>query len=711
MNQLTQQLKSGIMEILEVPFPTLAKGQILVRNHYSVISAGTEGRTVSDARKSYIQKAKSRQKEVKQVINQVKSNGLIPTYKLVMNKLEAPASLGYSCAGEVIAVGEGVIDFQVGDFVACGGQGAFHADVVTVYEKLCVKVSSVVDMKQAAFSTIASIAIQGIRQADLQFGENCVIIGMGLIGQLTYKILEASGIRAIGIDISEEQIEICIKKGMKLVFNRKQPGLEDEILKLTDGFGPDSVIITAGSSSLDPIEFAGTIARKKGKVVIVGAVPTGFSRAAYYKKELDLRMSSSYGPGRYDSNYEEKGIDYPIGYVRWTENRNMQSFVRLLSDKKLDISDLITHTFPLIEAHQAYDLILEKSEPFTGILIEYDTEVELKRQINYKESKVGANEPNVGFIGAGSFAQGTLLPNLKNNRCNFLSIATAQGNESVYVAKKYGFKNCYENGLDVINDTKVNTVFIVTRHNSHAQFVSKAIEAGKTNIFVEKPLAMNYDELTKIKELYDSLEKKPRVMVGFNRRFSPYIQKAKKTFRDDQQKAIVIRVNAGQLPSDHWVNDPDIGGGRIIGEACHFIDLAMYLAGSRIISINTEAINSPNIINNTVVMNLSFENGSIANISYFSNGSKQLPKEYIEVFCGGTVAKIEDFNKMEILSNSVNKIKFNKQDKGHGEELKQFIDAIHTGKPAPISFEDCFHSTYVTLKAIESMKSKRRIEI
>lgn len=707
MKQLTQQLKSGKMEILEVPFPTLNKGQVLVRNHYSVISAGTEGKTVTDARKNYIQKAKSRQKEVKQVIEMIKSNGLLQTYKFVMNKLEAPSSLGYSCAGEVIAVGEGVNKFKVGDFVACGGQGAFHADVVAVYENLCVKIPENVDIRHGAFSTIASIAIQGIRQSDLRFGENCVIIGMGLIGQLTYKILEASGIFPIGIDISDEQIKAAKKADIPNIYDRNLQGLEDLIMQKTNGNGADAVVITAGTSSLDPVEFAGAIARKKGKVVIVGAVPTGFSRANYYKKELDLRMSSSYGPGRYDSNYEEIGIDYPIGYVRFTENRNMQTFIDLLAENKLDISKIITHQFSLIDAPLAYNMILEKNEPFSGILIKYDKDIELTSQIIVKETKFNTEEPNVGFIGAGNFAQGTLLPNLKG-LCNFVSIATAQGNESLYISKKYGFSKCFDSGDKVIDDKAVNTVFIVTRHNLHSKFVLKALQAGK-NIFVEKPLAMNYEELLQIKELYESLEKKPRLMVGFNRRFSPYIQNIKNTFLDDQQKAINIRINAGQLPAEHWVNDPKIGGGRIVGEACHFIDLAMFLAGAKITSVNAEAINDPDNLNNTVSINLSFENGSIANISYFSNGSKKLPKEQIEVFCGGVVIEIEDFNVMRIYSNRIKKLKYKKQDKGHREQLKQYINSIKTGAPAPISFEDCYHSTLATFKVLESIKSKRHI--
>ena len=327
MQQLTQQLKSGKMEILEVPFPSLGKGQVLVRNYYSVISAGTEGKTVSDARKGYIAKARSRQKEVKQVIELIKINGLLVTYKLVMNKLEAPAALGYSCAGEVIGVGEGVDNFKVGDFVACGGQGAYHADVVSVYQNLCVKAPPTVELKHAAFATIASIAIQGIRQADLRFGESCVIIGLGLVGQIAVELLNAAGIKTIGVDIDDKQVEAAKKCGAAFSFNRTQQGIEKSINEHTHGIGADAVIITAATSSLDPINFAGEICRKKGKVVIVGAVPTGFERTNYYKKELELLMSSSYGPGRYDINYEEKSIDYPVGYVRWTENRNMQSLL------------------------------------------------------------------------------------------------------------------------------------------------------------------------------------------------------------------------------------------------------------------------------------------------------------------------------------------------------------------------------------------------
>ena len=481
-----------------------------------MISSGTEGKTVTDARKGYIAKAKSRQKEVKMVIDMVKTNGLLPTYKLVMNKLEAPASLGYSCAGEVIAIGEGVINFKIGDWVACGGAGAFHADVVAVPVNLAVKVPKSIDLKQAAFSTIASIAIQGIRQAELRMGENCLIIGMGIIGQISYKIMEASGMNPIGIDVSEAQVKQSKDAGMTNVFNRNQEGIEEIIMNYTMGNGADAIIITAGTSSLDPVEFAGAMARKKAKVVIVGAVPTGFSRMHYYKKELDLRMSSSYGPGRSDMSYEEKGVDYPIGYVRWTENRNMNSFIDLLSSDRLNIQSLISHTFTLNEAPKAYDMILARNEPFAGVIIEYDDQKSPEDDIALNKAPLDPSYPIIGLIGAGNFAQNILLPKMKG-LCEFGSITTMNGNESVYVGNKYGFANTYSDAEKLINNKAVNTIFILTRHNTHAKFVLEGIRANK-HVYSEKPLAMNELELEEIRKAWEGSSQK-HLMIGFNRRF------------------------------------------------------------------------------------------------------------------------------------------------------------------------------------------------
>lgn len=710
MHQLTQQLKSGHMEILEVPFPTLGKGQILVRNHYSVISAGTEGKTVSDARKGYIAKAQSRQKEVKQVIELIKTNGLLETYKLVMNKLEAPAALGYSCAGEVIAVGEGVTNFKVGDFVACGGQGAYHADVVAVYSNLCVKAPEEINLKHASLTTIAAIAIQGIRQADLRFGESCVIIGLGLIGQLTIQILNAAGVKTIGVDIDENQVEIAKRSNPFIAINRNQKGIEKLILDATNGLGADAVIITAGTSSLDPVNFAGEITRRKGKVVIVGAVPTGFDRPNYYKKELVLLMSSSYGPGRYDINYEEKGIDYPAGYVRWTENRNMQSYIDLLSARKLDVDKLISHVFPLENAPDAYNMILDKSENFSGILIEYDSVKLVKQSVSIENNKQSSNTVGVAFIGAGNFSQNMLLPRLKG-LCSFTGINTAHGNTARYVADKYKFAYCTNNADEIFSDNNTSTVFITTRHNLHAEFVIKALNAGK-NVFVEKPLAMSIDELKQIQAVYETLPEstKPILFVGYNRRFSPFIQQIKKLFLDDQPKAMNFRINAGALPKDHWVNDPDIGGGRIVGEACHFIDLAQYVAGSRIRSVMAIGIKDSNNLYDTATITLEFDNGSIANISYFSNGSKTLSKEYIEVFCGGTTAIIDDFKTMRVFSKDEKKYKLKSQDKGHAAELTAFIDALKNGQSSPIGFEELYQSSMASFMVLQSIKENRKVQ-
>lgn len=707
MEQLTQELKSGKMEIMEVPFPILDKDGILVRNHYSVISAGTESKTVTDARKGYIAKARSRQKEVKMVLNSIKTEGLKKTYDVVMNKLNAPASLGYSCAGEVIAVGKNIKDIKVGEHVACGGGGAVHAAVVAVTRNLCVKVSKKVDLRHAAFTTIASIAIQGIRQADLRFGENAVVIGLGLIGQLTIQILKASGIKAIGVDIIDEQVKTTKENGAYLAFNRNQSGIVESIEQATNGYGTDAVIITAGTSSLDPVEFAGQVARKKGKVVIVGAVPTGFSRPNYYKKELDLRMSSSYGPGRYDNNYELKGKDYPIGYVRFTENRNMQTFVDFLEQDLLNIDRLISHEFDLGDAIDAYQMILDKSERFSGILLRYDTQKELKKIVQLREKTFEKSDVNVGLIGAGNFAQNAILPRI-DGKCTFVGVSTTQGNMSNYVGNKYKFAYATDNPEEILSDKDVNTVFVLTRHNLHAEFVAKALQANKV-VFVEKPLAMNEEELEMVKNAYE--QSKGRLMLGFNRRFSPLTQQITKKILPNQMKAINIRVNAGIVPVDHWVHDPDFGGGRIIGEACHFIDLAMHIAGSPITSVSAFATNDANALMDTVTINLMFENGSIASVNYFSNGNKNVPKEKIEVFCDGTVYEIDDFKKMTIYGNSIKTSKLSGQDKGHSEELKSFISAVKEGKDMPIDFNEIYLSTLVTLKAIESIKTNRTIEI
>jgi predicted dehydrogenase/threonine dehydrogenase-like Zn-dependent dehydrogenase len=708
MKQLTQILKNGNMELLEVPFPALPEGYILVKNHFSTISAGTEGKTVTDARKGYIAKAKSRQKEVKQVLEMAKSQGLSQTYKTVMNKLDAPSALGYSCAGTIIGVGEGITNFKVGDQVACGGSNAVHAEVVSVPKNLCVKVPKNIELKYASLTTVSAIALQGVRQADLRIGESCVIIGLGLIGQLTVQFLNASGVRTIGIDLDQSQVELAKKSDINLALNRNDTGIEKAIYEFTSGYGADSVIITAGTSSLDPVELAGEICRKKGKVVIVGAVPTGFSRAIYYKKELDLRMSSSYGPGRYDLDYEEKGLDYPIGYVRWTENRNMGAFIDLLSNGKLNLEPLITHIYDFEKAPEAYDLILSKKEHFVGILLKYDIKKDLKNEpikLNKKIQTV-KGKPTVGFIGAGSFAQNFLLPNLVDI-VNFEAVATSRGNSAKNIASKYNFSLAVSESKDIIENENIDTVFIATRHNLHAPNVLAALKKGK-NIFTEKPLCMTKTELEEIKKEY---EKKPiHLMIGYNRRFAPLIKKIKTDINTNLPIAINYRINSGFMPKDHWIQDPKVGGGRIIGEVCHFIDLAMFLTNSKVKAVSAECIDDADGLLDTLTINLKFVNGSIAGINYFSNGNKALAKEHIEIFNGGTVWKVDDFQELEIYDNKKNRIKNKVQDKGHSHEIKEFISSLSNGKPL-IPFDELYHSTLVTFNVIESIKKRETIRI
>jgi len=700
MEQLTQNLKSGEMKILEVPFPAMNEGMVMVRNQFSLISAGTEGKTVKDARLSMIGKARARKNEVKKVIDTARTLGLKDTYRMVMNRLDAPSVLGYSCAGEVIAVASGVSEFKVGDRVACAGASANHAEVIAVPKNLCVKLPDTVSFEQASFATLGAIAMQGVRQADLRIGENCVVIGLGLLGQLTMQILNAAGIKAIGTDIDGKQVSTALKNGLKHCYERSRDDFEQIISTLTNGHGCDAVIITAATSSTDPVELAGAIARRKSKVVVVGAVPTGFTRKNYYVKELELRMSCSYGPGRYDAEYEEGGIDYPYEYVRWTENRNMQSFVELLGDGKVNVDVLTSHVFDFTKAPEAYQMILDRTEAFTGILLRYDNKKELKKKIFVSDKLIAPANDNIGLIGAGSFGQNYLIPALKDH-AKFIGVATSRSNNARNIADKYGFNYCTGNASEIISDPAVSTIFIATRHHTHAAYVMEAMKAGK-NVFVEKPLCMHEEELEEIKNLY--AKSGVSVMVGFNRRFAPFIQQMKKMLGDGAPKAINYRINAGIVPPEHWVHDKQIGGGRIIGEACHFIDLCMYLAGAPITAVSAKAMNDPHSLNDTVVISLQFANGSVANLSYFSNGNKNLPKEYLEVFSGGIVSVMEDFKTLKTFGKTKNESS-GTQDKGHKAEVASFMQAIKSGKPSPISFDEIYLSTLATFKVIESIAS------
>ena len=721
MKQLVQKLKDGAMEVLEVPEPVLGHGMILVRSCYSLISAGTESSTVSAARKSLIGKIQERPHQAKQVLDVLLQQGPVQTYRTVMKKLDAWSPLGYSSAGEVIEVGSGVKGFVVGDRVACAGTGyANHAEIISVPNNLCVKLPDGADLKRASYNTLGAIALQGVRQADLRIDETCAVIGLGLIGQLTSLLLRASGVRVVGIDINPSAVSTARRHSADEAFLRTDSGIVDQIVAFTHGLGVDATIIAAGTTSLDPINFAGEIARKKGRVVVVGNVPTGFAREPhYYRKELEVRMSCSYGPGRYDPDYEEKGIDYPAGYVRWTEGRNMEAFQDLVHSGKINIDYLTTHVFKLEDAPKAYDMILNSTEPHLGIVIEYD------QTKKHSHSKIAViphpslqtpNSVSIAFIGAGSYAQSHLLPNIPKEKDILLrGVMTSSGTTSRTVAEKFRFEFCTSNGSDIFNSNDINTAFITTRHNTHADYVIKALKAGK-NVYVEKPLCINEIELEEVFNTYNSSlntrhSSLPLLMVGFNRRFSPLATVLKEKVGNGPM-SMIYRINAGAIPADSWIQDQEIGGGRIIGEVCHFIDFLTFINGSIPDKVYASSLPDPAGKEDTLNISLDFKNGSIGAISYFSNGPKSLFKEYVEVYQAGVTAILEDFKGLHVYgSGKTFKKSLFSQDKGQRMMVKAFIDSVRNGTPSPIPFEEIYAVTLTTFKIIESIRTRNGVVI
>jgi len=697
MKQVVQDFKDGKIKVIEVSEPTAETGYLIVKNHFSLISAGTEKTTVGTGKKNIIGKARSRPDLVKKVLDTIKKEGLSSTIKKVKSKLEDYKLLGYSSAGEVLEIGEGVRNFNVGDRVACAGGGyALHAEIIRVPVNLCAKIPKNMDFDEAAFSTIGAIALQGIRQADVRVGEKIGVIGLGLIGILTVQILKASGTKVFGIDVNPKAVNLAKKFGLDTGTTIENEDIRMKVKEFTGGFGLDSVIITAGTNSSLPVNLASEILRDKGRVIVVGNVGMELERENFYMKELELDLSRSYGPGRYDPLYEEKGIDYPIGYVRWTEKRNMETILDLISEKKINIKELITHKFSIDSAIDAYDLILKGKEKFLGVVFEYKSDIERKKRIYIpkkeykKEGKV-----RIGVIGAGNFGKTFILPPLtKNSNVVPVGIATLDGADALNVSKKFGFSYSTADYKEILKDSEINTIFILTRHNLHAKIVIEALNNGK-NVYVEKPLAMKKKELSEIKEALNN--SKTRLMVGFNRRFSPHSIKLKEFIGNEHSPLIAnYRINAGELPVDHWLKDPDFGGGRIIGEGCHFIDYIRFLAGHEI--KNLTAISSTEKDNK--VLQIEFTDCSIGTISYITIGDKTFSKERIEVFVDGKVGIIEDFR---ITSMSVcGKRKYFKtraQDKGYEKEIELFIESITKGIGAPITPEELLEVTKWTIEA------------
>lgn len=716
MKQLVQNFKTGELLLEEVPASALKAGGVLVQNAYSLISAGTERLTVSTAQASLLGKAKQRPDLVKQVMDNIQREGMIATYKKVRTRLEILKPLGYSATG--IVVESRCEEFQPGERVACGGD-AYHAELISVPKNLCVKVPDGVALEEAAFTTLGAIAMQGVRQAQVQVGEKVVVIGLGLVGLLTVSILKAAGCKILGADISESQYSIAEEMGCDSVCMTSELAYRSR--GFTRGYGADAILLTAATQSNTPIELAGEIARPKAKIVVVGVVGLNVPRDPnYYRKELDIRFSCSYGPGRYDPEYEEKGHDYPIGHVRWTEKRNMEAFLDLLAEKKIKLRPLITHVFSIEKALEAYDLILgKKNEPYIGILLKYDPQKPLEDYPKLLSTGITYNEKrkiNIGLIGAGNFAQNYILPNLKAAvNVQFKTVCTATGISAKATADKFGFENFATDVDEVFKDDFINVVFIATRHNLHAPYVLKALEVGK-HVYVEKPLCISETELEALVAVYrrkSDEEAAPLVMVGFNRRFSPMVHDLKEFFTGISEPLVVTyRVNAEFLPSEHWLHDPQEGGGRIIGEVCHFVDLIQYLVGFPLTSVYGRALpNNGQYHNDNVAITLNFENASIGTVSYLANGDKGLPKERIEVFGGGRVGVIEDFKELVLWQNGKRKRRKQKQDKGHKAEIKAFLQAVEQGEPSPVPLDEAVNTTLATFKILRSLEIGKPIDV
>lgn len=680
MKQVLQNLSSGETVLEDVPVPQCGNGGVLVQTAATLVSAGTERMLVDFGKGNLIQKARSQPDKVKQVIEKARTDGVAQTIDTVRNKLDTPLPLGYCNVG---IVKESLSsEFAVGDRVVSNGK---HAEFVAVPKNLCARIPDTVDDESAAFTVIGAIALQGIRLIKPTLGETVVVTGLGLIGLVAVQLLRAHGCRVLGIDFDSSKCELAKKFGAEVV----DLGAGQDPLAVAAAYsrnrGVDAVLITASTKSNEPIHQAATMCRKRGRIVLVGVVGMEMSRADFYEKELSFQVSCSYGPGRYDELYEERGNDYPIGFVRWTEQRNFEAILDMMADGRIDMQPLISHRFDLAEARDAYDLISEGNP--LGVLLQYPSApavevsrtIELSTQSSLEKTSVSQRaKACLGFIGAGGYASSVLVPAFAATGARLKSIASATGVSSVHVGNKNGVELATTDADAMLDDSEINALVISTRHNSHAKWVQRALEAGK-HVFVEKPLALNREELTQLKSYVGAESTNSALMVGFNRRYSPLVTPLKQALlKNTQAKSFIYTINAGAIPGDHWTQDLAIGGGRLVGEACHFIDLLRYLSGSEILTVNASAMTAE--FQDTFTLQLDFVDGSIGSIHYFANGNKAFPKERLEVFCGGGIATVDNFRKLSVKGwPGLQSQRSWRQDKGQKNCAKAFTQAIESG--------------------------------
>ncbi len=707
MKQVVQNFRTGELKVEELPPPALRAGGVLVQTAWSLISSGTERTIVETAQSSLIGKARERPDLVRQVVDTFKREGLRSTYEKVKARLTKLAPLGYSASGVVSAVSSDVREFRVGDRVACAGGGyASHAEVLFIPKNLCCKVPEAVSLCAASYTTVGAIALQGVRQADPRLGESVAVIGLGLVGQLTVQLLKAAGCQVLGVDIDAGACALAKSSGADAVAidNESARAACDE---LTGGRGVDCILITAGTKSSEPIELAAELARDRARVVVVGLVGLDVPRQSFYAKELELRLSRSYGPGRYDPGYEEKGNDYPIGYVRWTEKRNMEAFLRLVAERKINTDLLTTHRFKVADALEAYNLILNRDgERCCGVVLEYPDAAEAAASVQPSRARaLASGELGVSFIGAGNFACGVLLPIVKRAaKVQLRSVAAATGLSAKNAAEQFGFSHSTTDYQEILKDEESKIVFIATRHDSHARIAAEALKLGK-HVFVEKPLATTIESLREV--ISAARESEGLLMVGYNRRFAPIAREIKERFsKRSGPMTIVYRVNAGQLPAEHWTHDETEGGGRIIGEVCHFIDFVQFLTDSlpeRVTATSVPQAQSAGLVDDSVIISLGMRDGSVASIVYTASGDKSLPKEHIEVFCDRSVARVDDFKSGVFIHHGKStRLGGSSQDKGHAAEISSFLEAVRNGTEAPTSLDSLAATSLACFAALKS---------
>lgn len=715
LKQILQSIKTGATEVAEVPVPRVRRGQLLINTSHTLVSAGTERMLIEFGKAGWIKKARQQPDRVRMVLDKIRTDGLQPTLEAVFNKLDQPLPLGYCNVGRIGALGAGVSGYEIGQRMVSNGK---HAEVVSVPVNLCAPVPIAVSDEAAAFTVLGAIGLQGIRLAQPTLGETVVVTGLGLIGLITVQLLRAQGCRVLGLDFDGDKLALARQFGAEVVDLAAGQDPVAAAMAFSRGRGVDAVLITASTDSNEPVHQAAKMCRKRGRIVLVGVTGLQLSRADFYEKELSFQVSCSYGPGRYDPNYEEKGFDYPVGFVRWTEQRNFEAVLDLMADGRLDVQPLISHCFSIAEAEKAYELV-GGSSPSLGILLAYPgisvgaggRTVSLSGNAEGHSSSTGEGgtdrapglAPRISFIGAGNYATAVLIPAFKQAGARLGSVASSAGVSGVHAGRKFGFEETTTDSDRLFLDESTDAVAITTRHNSHAAFVLQGIEAGK-HVFVEKPLCSTLDELAQIETNWTAKaeEARPILMIGFNRRFAPQVQKIKSLIDGvTGPKSMVITVNAGAIPAEHWTQDLEVGGGRILGEACHFIDLLRFLAGSSISSSSRTTMTAETA--DTVSITLKFSDGSIGSIHYFANGPKAYPKERVEVFVEGRVLQLDNYRRLTGFGwPAFKRMNLWRQDKGQNACSAAFVRAVREGGPAPIPAEEIFEVSRATIELAQA---------